>query len=359
MARLIISNHARQPIAELYYAANITWRKALTSYGYASFDLALSDSYANPTYLNPANYVHIYSDFADTSKFSNADFGGILNNDYEVKPKDGSVTIQAAGIGQLLDVSVVPATQSYFNVDVGTIIDNLVTTSDNFPKLGLTRFTVDPNGSPVVQYVAGFGDQIFQSIQKLVQDFGGDFEVRPDFTYAYHVRQGKDNPNQVIRYGQPGNIQVDASMHLVNTEMGNQVYNIGQDGTVYAFTVNQTSAQFYGPKTVVIEDQDTYTVEDALTKAKFEALKRAFPQAMLDGITLVDTSLFPFYQLNLGDAVTFEAPDLPFLASFQGLQRILAINYDDRKRVMQLTMGNALYVVLRGRLHEVRLYTSQ
>lgn len=359
MARLIISDHNRHPIAELTQdASNMTWRKALTSYGSASFDLPLSSQYATNTYLTPANYIHIYGDGADTSRFINADFGGVLVNDYEISPHNAIVTVAAAGIGQLLDVTVTKTTQSYANLDVGSIIDNLITTSDNYAKLGLTRFTVDPNGPNVVTYVAGFGDQVFTSIQKLCKDFGGDFEVRPDFTYAYYTRQGQDNPNLVVRYGNQGNVQVDTKMHLVNTEMANQVYNIGQDGTVYAYTVNQTSAQFYGPKTVVIQDQDTYSFQDALTKAQFEALKRAFPQQMLDNITLVNTPLLPFNQLHLGDSVPFEAPALPFLASFQTLQRILAISYDDRQRTMNLTMGNALYVVLRGKLHEVRLYTS-
>lgn len=358
MARLIVSNHQRQVLTELYYASNILWRKALNSFGYASFDLALSDPYATSAYLNAGNYVHIYSDLADTSQFANADFGGVLSNDYEVKPKQGTVTVQAAGIGQLFDVAITTTTQTYTNMDVGSIIDNLVTSSDNYTALNITRYTVDTGGAVVAQYVAGFGDQVYTSIQKLCKQYGGDFEVRPDFTYAYYVRQGQNNPNLVIRYGQQGNVQVDTNMHFVNTEMGNQVYNMGSDGTIYAYTVNQTSAQFYGPKTVVIQDDDTYTIADALTKAKFEALKRAFPQTMMDNITLVDTSLLPFYQLHMGDAVLFEAPALSFLQSFQGMQRILSVEYDDRKRVMNLTLGNALYIILRGKLHEVRLYTS-
>lgn len=360
MARVLLTNHSRQFTTELRFASNVTWRKALSSYGYASFDLPLSDTYADATYLNPGNYVYIYQDDADTSKLINADFGGVLTNDYEIKPKDGVVTIQAAGIGQLLDVSVVTTTQVYNNVDLGTIIDNLITTCDNFHALNLTRHTIDTRGPTVVQWEAGWGDQIFTDVQKLCQDYGGDFEVRPDFSYAYYIRQGEDNKNLVVRYGKQGNIQVDTGMHFVNTEMANQVYNISlEDNSTYAYTVNQTSVQYYGPKTVVIQDSDTYTAEDALTRAQFEALRRAFPQTMMDNITMVDTSLFPFYQLNLGDSVIFEAPDLAFLRSFEGLQRILAVEYDDRKRVMNLSMGNALYIVLKGKLHEVRLYTSQ
>lgn len=359
MAQVIISNHSRQPLAGLTLASNVIWRKALNSFGYASFDLALSDPYATTTYLNPGNYLHIYPDGANTTSFANASYGGMLNNDFRIEPHKGIVKIQSAGLAQMLDVSIVPTTQSYANIDVGSIIDNLITTCDNYSQLGLTRFTVSTLGVVVSSWQAGWGDQVFHDIQQLCKDYGGDFEVRPDFTYAYYIRQGQDNPNLVVRYGQQGNIQVDTGMHFLNTEMANQVYNISSNNnSAYAYTVNTTSVQYYGPKTLVIQDNNTYAVADALTKAQFEAKKRAFPQTMMDNITLVDTSLLPFSQLHLGDAVLFEAPGLPFLQSFQGLNRILAVEYDDRKRTMNLSMGNALYVVLRGRLNEVRLYTS-
>jgi hypothetical protein len=359
MTKVIVSNHSRQVITELFYASNITWRKALSSYGYCSFDLALSDPFASATYLNPGNWVHIYNDFVDSSVFANADFGGVLNNDYEIKPKNAIVTIQGAGIGQLFDVAVTVTTQNYANIDVGSLIDNLITTCDNYAALNITRHTIDTLGPVVTSYVAGWGNQIFTTIQQLCKDYGGDFEVRPDWTYAYYVRQGQDNPNLVVRYGEQGNVQVETNMHFVNTEMGNQIYNISTvDASQSAYIVNTTSVQYYGPKTVVIQDDNTYSAADALTKAQFAAIQKAFPQTMMDNVTMVDSSLFPFFQLHLGDAVLFEAPSLSFLQSFQGLQRILAVEYDDRKRIMNLSMGNALYIVLRGRLHEVRLYVS-
>lgn len=359
MARIIISNHSRQQLVELPYASNIIWRKALNSYGYASFDLPLSDAAATSTYLNPGNWLHVYSDIADTSQFGTADFGGVLANDYEIKPHEGVVTIQSAGIGQLLDVAITSTTKNYSGMDVGSVINDLVTTCDNFGLLNLTKYTVNTLGVVINSLTIEWGANIFSEVQKLTKAYGGDFEVRPDWSYAYYIRQGQDNPNLVVRYGQQGNVQVQTHMHFVNTEMANQVYNIStQNNSIYAYVTNITSVQYYGPKTIVIDDDGTYSVQDALTKVQFEAKKRAFPQTMLENITLVDTSLFPFFQVHLGDAVLFEAPALPFLQSFQGLNRILAVEYDDRKRVMNLSMGNALFVILRGKLHEVRLYTS-
>lgn len=358
MAKVILSNWQRKQIAELPYASNVTWRKALSSQGYASFDLPLTDQYATPHYLNPGNYVHIFSDTADTTDFANADFGGLLTNDFEVKPKNGVVTLQAAGLAQMLELSIVPNTQSYYNVDVCTVADNLIQTCDNYSRLGLTRGQVDTGGGLVSKFIAGWGDTVYGDLLNLSKQFGYDFEMTPNWVYNIRTRQGEDHPDYIIRYGSQGNVQVDTTMHYVNTEMANQIYYFSQDGSTQVYTANQTSVQFYGPKTLVVYDSNGYTSQDLLTKAQLEVAKRAFPSTLMDHIKIVDTPLLPFNKLVLGDRVTFESPSIPLLQSFNGLQRILAIQYDDKTRTMDLTLGNALYVVLRGKLHEVRLYTS-
>lgn len=358
MARVIVSDHNRNQLFQVQYANNIKWRKALDTMGYASFDIDLGNLYASPQWLHAGNYVHIYSDTADSTSFANADWGGILSNDYEIKPRDGIVTIAAAGLAQLLQVSIVPTTQIYTGVDLGSIVVNLVSTRDNAVDVNFTQFSVSGLGPVLSSYTAGFGDITYQDIIKLMQQYGCDFEVRPDFSYGFYIRQGQDRPDLVCRYGNHGNMVIDSMMHLVNSELGNQIYyqNGSQSETI--FVANTTSAQFYGKKSLVIQDDgSTYVDLDLQTRAQVELAHRAFPLFALDNVQIVDTPLYPFSQINLGDRVLFEAPSLPFLQSFNGLQRVLAIDYDDVNRIMSLTLGNAVYVVLRGKLHELRLYT--
>lgn len=357
MARVILSNLSKQPILELRSASNIMWRKALNSLGYCQFDLALTDPYCTPQYLAPNHYVHIFSDSADTTQYVNADFAGVLINDFQVKPKDGVITCSGAGLAHLLSVCLVSNTTSFVNKDAGTIMQGLISVADNYSVLPLTAYSVSALGPVVYSFMANQYDNVYTDIQTLCQNFAMDFDVRPDFTYGILVRQGRDQPNLVVRYGQQGNTQVDSTMNLVNTELYNQIYATSMSG-VTALAVNQTSADFYGKKSLSIEDadQNNYSQYDAQTIAQFEAAKRGFPLYLLDHVVLVNTPLLPFAQLGLGDKVLFEAPSLPMLSSFNGMQRVLAMEYDDRKQTMTLTMGNALYLVQKNKLHELRLY---
>ena len=358
MVRVIISNHQRKQLVQLQYAANVTWKKGLNSIGYASFDLPLSDPYCTPTYLNPANYVHIFSDTADSSSYANAEWGGQLVNDFEIKPKGGVATIAAAGLANLLEVSIVSATTIYNNLDIGSIVSSLITHCDNFSKIGLTQYSIATNGDAAVQWIAGFGDSVLEDIYTLCSQYGYDFEVRPDFTYGFYIRQGVDRPDLVARYGNSGNVQVDSTMKLVNTELGNQIYWIDQSANV-VFTANQTSVQYYGPSTIVVQDfGNTYVQFDALTKAQIALTQRAFPLYMMDNVTIVDSPLLPYSSIELGDRITFEAPSLPMLSSFNGLQRILTAEYNDRDRVITLTLGNAVYKVRKNNISEVHLYSG-
>jgi len=357
MAIVVISNQQRQPQFTLKYADNIKWRKALNTVGYATFDLPLSDQYADPAKIHAGSIVHIYSDSANTNSFANADWGGIMTNDYEIKPKDGLVTFSAAGLGQLIELSIVSATQTYTNMDLGSVTTGLLQSGDNFGAIPWTAYTVASNGPIVGSFIAGFGDPVYDDIIKLMGQYGGDFEVRPDFSYAFYVRQGVDNKNMVARYGNQGNVSLDTTMHLVNTEMANQIYYTSNSITGSIYVADPSAAQYYGKRTLVINDNGTYVQLDALTKAQLELAKRKHPLFVLDHVQIIDSPLLPFSRVHVGDSIVFEAPSLPYLQSFNGLQRILAVEYDDVKRIMDLTLGNAVYVVLRGKLHQVRLYT--
>lgn len=356
MVQVILTNQSRQQLVSLQNSANVVWRKALNSQGFAQLDLYLTDPYATPQYINPANYLHIFDDNDDSTNFSNARWGGPLVNDFEVKPKDGIVTIQAAGMANLLEMTVVANTQTYTNQHISDVILGILQAGDNWNALNLTAFSVIPINVTVSTFVAGAGDSVLEDIYKLCQDYAVDFEVRPDWSYAIYQRQGVDQPNYVTRYGDLGNIQVDSTMKLVNTELANQVTFVDNSND-FAFVVNQTSVNYYGPKSILIQDGDTYAQYDALTKAQLYAARAAFPLNVLDNIVLIDSSLLPFYLLEVGDRVVFETPSLPLLGIFQGMQRILAAEYNERRQTMTLTMGNAIYKVIKNHIHEVRLYS--
>jgi hypothetical protein len=359
MTSVVISDINQRPLMVLQNASNIKWRSALNSIGYASFDLPLSDAYANSQFLHAGNYCHIYRENVPTT-FANASWGGLIENDFEINPKDGYVTIGCAGLANLLRLSVVSVTSVYIvnngvAPDIGSIINSLMGLRDN-QTVGLTNLTVAHNAQLVNQFIAAAGDAVFDDISKLCADYACDFEVRPDFTWGFYARQGVDNPNLVVRYGNAGNVSLDTKMHLVNSEMANFIYVFDNSGNSGAAGADPALAQYYGKKSMSIQVGPGDVITDVVTRAQLEVVKRANPLFVLDHVQIVDSSLLPFYQLHLGDRVTFEAPNLPFLASFQGLQRILAIEYDDHKRIMDLTLGNAVYTVLRGKLHEVRLY---
>lgn len=355
MVKVIVSDHSRKQLVELPYASNVTWRKALNSIGFASFDLPLSDPYATPFYINPKNYVHIYQDGADSTNFANADWGGQLVNDFQIKPKSGVITVQAAGMANIIDAAIVTATTLFNGIDIGTSMFDLLVNCDNWNLLGLTQYTVSTMGPLAQSEIFGFGDSTLQDIFTLCEGYAMDFEVRPDFSYGIYLRQGRDRPDLVARYGDQGNVQVDSTMKLVNTELANQTYYIDNSADS-VFWADQTSVQYYGPRSVFIQDSNTFNAFDALTKAQLYTLKSAYPLYVLDNVTIVNTPILPFTSINLGDSVLFEAPSLPLLQSFNGLQRILAIEYNDRKQIMNLTLGNALYKIVRNRLQEVRLY---
>lgn len=309
MARVILSNHSHQPIVELKQAANVKWHNALNSVGYCEFDLALSDTYASPTYLNAGNYVHVFSDSADSTTFTHADFGGPMANDFEVKPNEGVVSVRAAGLSNLLNVSVINQTTTYQNVTVAQIVADIINNrNDNAPFLGLTMYT--NAGSQNVQlYQINFGDNAFNTIETLVTTFNSDFEVRPDWTWASYDRQGVDNPNLVARYGNQGNVQVQASMHILNSQLFNKVY-VGSDSSPFIATVtSQTSINQYGyfSEFVSASTNNIPTNQDELTMAQVELGKHEFPPVMLDNVVVVDTPLMPFGTFHLGDKIWFEA----------------------------------------------------
>ena len=355
MVQVILSNQARKQVTSLQNAANVVYRSALNSQGFAQFDLHLADPYATPLYINPSMYVHIFDDNADSSNYSNARWGGPLVNDFQMKPKEGVATIQAAGMANLLEMTVVSSTQVFTNSSLTHVVQTILSNSDNWQKLNLTAFTV-ATISETVTFVAGQGDSTLEDIYKICKNYAVDFEVRPDWTYALYARQGVDQPHYVTRYGDLGNIQVDSTMKLVNTEMANQVTFIDNSGNT-ALVTNQTSVNYYGPKSLVIQDGDTYAQYDALTKAQLYAARAAFPLSVMDDVVLIDSSLLPFSLLHVGDRVLFEAPTLPLLSIFNGLQRILSAEYNDRRQTMTLTLGNAIYKVVKDRIHEVRLYS--
>lgn len=356
MVQVILSNRQHQQLVSLQNVANVVYRTALNSQGFAQFDIFLTDTYATPTYINPANFVHIFDDNADSTNYSNARWGGPLVNDFEIKPKDGIATVQAAGMANLLEMTIVANTQTFTNAKVSDVITGILAAGDNWAALGLTAYTVATINVTVTTFVAGAGDSVLEDIYKLCQNYAVDFEVRPDWTYALYARQGVDQPHYATRYGDLGNIQVDSTMKLVNTELANQVTFVDNSNN-YVYVTSQTSVNYYGPKSILIQDGETYAQYDALTKAQLYAARAAFPLNVLDNVTLVDSSLLPFYLVHVGDRVVFEAPTLPLLGIFQGMQRILAAEYNDRRQTMTLTMGNAIYKVVKDRIHEVRLYS--
>lgn len=356
MVQVILSNQARQQMVSLQNAANVVYRSALNSQGFAQFDLNLTDQYATPTYINPATYLHVFGDNDDSSNYSNARWGGLLVNDFEIKPKEGVATIQAAGMANLLEMTMVATTQSFVNVAVSSVIQAILAAGDNWAALNLTPYVVTQVNVTVSQFIAAAGDSVLEDIYKLCQDYALDFEVRPDWTYAIWERQGVDQPHYVIRYGDLGNVQVDSKMKLVNTEMANKVTFVDNSNN-YAFVQSDTSVNYYGPKSLLIQDGETYAQFDALTKAQLYAARAAYPLNVLDDVVIIDSSLMPFYLLNIGDRVVFEAPTLPLVGIFAGMQRVLSAEYNDRRQTMTLTMGNAIYKVIKNRIHEVRLYS--
>lgn len=356
MVQVILSNRNRQQIVNLQNAANVVYRSALNSQGFAQFDLNLTDQYATPVYINPATYLHVFNDGDDSSNFSNARWGGQLVNDFEIKPKEGVATIQAAGMANLLEMTMVATTQVLDNLFVSDAIQHILQAGDNWNVLGLTAYTVATINVTVTTFVAGAGDSVLEDIYKLCQDYAVDFEVRPDWTYAIYARQGVDQPHYVVRYGDLGNVQVDSAMKLVNTEMANKVTFVDNSNN-YAFVQSDTSVNYYGPKSLLIQDGETYAQFDALTKAQLYAERAAYPLNVLDNVVIIDSSLMPFYLLHVGDRVVFEAPTLPLVGIFTGMQRVLSAEYNDRRQTMTLTMGNAIYKVIKNRIHEVRLYS--
>lgn len=356
MTRVVVSDQNRTPLLTLKDASNIKWRKALNAIGYASFDLPLNDPYATPTYLHAGNFLHIYDDNTNSTNFSLARWGGLMTNDYEIKPKDGLVTVGAAGLAQMVELSIVNTTTLYNNMDLGSVVVDLLTTRDNAAAMPLTAFSVSSLGPQVTGYTAGYGDPTWDDITTLMSSYGCDTEIRPDFTYGFYIRQGIDRPGCVARYGALGNVALDSAMHLVNTEMGNQIVYTGLSGSS-TYVADPSAAQYYGKRTLVIQDSAQYDPIDIQTRALEELAKRKDPLFVLDKVQLRDSSLCPFYLISIGDRINFQAPGLPFLSTFNGLQRILAMEYDDTKRTMDLTLGNAVYTVIKGKLHEVRLYT--
>lgn len=358
MVKLILSDRNRHQLAELSMASNIVYKKALDSQGYCQFDLFLSDPMATPKYINPSNYVHVFSDTADSTNYSEAQWGGPLVDDYKINPKQGIITCMAAGMANLLEMSILSTTANFTVGTAQDAINGILNISDNsLASLGLTPYTTQPNSlfPTINNFVGGWGDSVLEDIYKICQDYALDFDVRPDWTYAILNRQGVDNPHLVIRYGDQGNIQVDTNFKLVNQELANKVTFLDNSGNA-AYVVNQTSINYYGAKSILIQDGETYAQEDALTKAQLYAARAAFPLNLLDNVTVFDNYLLPFDQIRVGDSVVFEAPSLPLLQAYNGLQRILSVEYNDRKRTMTLTLGNAIYKVTRNHLHEVRLY---
>lgn len=355
MARVVISDSNLHQLFEVQYAANVKWRKALTSIGYASFDIPLNSAYADPRWIRAGCYVHIFNDTADSTSFTNADWGGVLENDYEIKPKEGVLTVAAAGMAQVLNVSIVNTTTVYTNIDLGSVVSSLVATRDNNLAITLTPYTVSAQGPVVGNYTAGYGDVVWSDLNTLMQNYSCDFEVRPDLSYAFYTRQGQDRPDLAIRYGDKGNVSLETQMHLVNTEMANVIYYSNNSTSIVV--ANPTSYQYYGKKSMSFSDGGTFADLDLATKAQVELAYRDHPLFVIDKAQIVDTPLLPFNQVRLGDRIMFES-DIPFLQSFAGLQRILAIDYDDTKRTMDLTLGNAVYVVRRQVLHSLRLYAS-
>jgi len=238
--------------------------------------------------------------------------------------------------GRLLDAKTY-ATQTY-----GLLLTQMLTDINAKKLTGISLGTVD-SGSLKTTRIVQNTDFLLDKIKEYCNDTNYDYGVDVNRLFNFYLRKGQDKIQYQVEYGgDADNILEAPSLSQDILSMANRVYaEILNSGTILLSSLvqNIASQALYPWVEDIANANDGVIVQSTLDNLVNGQLQRtAFPINSFS-IRIKDSTLCPFKDIFVGDAITVS---LPLYFGFKAVLRILQMKHTESTSERDIMFGQMI-----------------
>lgn len=225
------------------------------------------------------------------------------------------------------------ATQAY-----GSLLTAMINDTNTISSTGVSIGSI-ASGSLQTTRIVQNTDYLLDKIIEYNNDVNYDYEVDPTRKFNFYLRKGADKPQYVLEYGgQADNILSKPQLGKSSQDMANSAY--AETGGLTSTAQDTASQGLYGLLEGVLSVNSGITQQSTLDNMAVGAVQRtAYPIISLS-ITAKDSTLCPFSDISVGDAVTVSL--IPYF-KFKALMRIIEMTHDESTGRRDIVFGQIIY----------------
>lgn len=302
--------------------------------------LALSSPKCTPSNVQFGNHVELVDASGKTV------WGGVIvAHDFS----GSTVKITASDYSVLLYYRRLRAKQ-YPAMAYGALMQQMITDAQaarpDYP-IGITGYNIASDALQTTRLVKST-DFLWSKIKEFGDDANYDYGMTPDRFFNFWVRRGSDKLKYIAEWGgNRDNIISPPTLARNIKSLENSVYaesEVTGDGststTLTSSAEDATSEAIYGLYEGVFSPNDGVVIQSTLdTQVNGELQRNSIPADSVD-ITLIDSTLCPFDDLEVGDRIPLHLiPYFDYTASV----RILAMQHTEKSNTRKVTVGSLIY----------------
>lgn len=327
-------------IDELYRFAPPTYGWTLNDISTMDISFALNDPKCDPVTMQMGNHIELID---QSNKIV---WGGVvMGQSFE----DVAIRLNCMDYGILLKYCRMRAKQ-YPNMEYGALIQTMIEDcrAARAGNLGISIGEI-ATGALKTERKVDNSDFLWDKIKEYGDDANYDYGVDNNRAFYFCLRRGQDKPYYVLEYGgDADNIIVSPSLARDILDLANEVYAEvsipGEDGaedTILTATAgNDQSIQTYGLFEGVCSINTGVTLQSTVDTSAYGDVQRRSIPADTISLTIRDSALCPFDDIEVGDRVTLHiVPYFDYTASV----RILAMTHDESAGTRSITVGSTIF----------------
>lgn len=260
-----------------------------------------------------------------------------------------AVKITASDYSVLLYYRRMRAKQ-YPAMDYGALMQQLIADTQAARAdyaIGLAGYNIASGALQTTRLVKST-DFLWLKIKDFGDDANYDYWVGSDRAFNFSLRRGSDKPQYIAEWGgNRDNIISPPTLARNVKSLANSIYAesevTGDDGTSTTLTSSAEDADseaLYGLYEGVFTPNDDVSVQSTLDTQVNGKLQRDHAPADSVDITMIDSTLCPFSELEVGDRITLHL--IPYF-DYSASVRILAMQHTEKSSTRKVTVGNLIY----------------
>jgi hypothetical protein len=343
MKSLFIYDKSHIKLDEIMNYSGLTYGWTLNDIDTLEFNIGLEDNKCTQKNLFFFNHIEL------VDEKNNILWGGIIAGLVFQGPSVHVTCLDYLALlkGRLLNAKTY-ATQTY-----GSLLSQMLGDINAKNPTGVSLGSVSSGALQTTRIVQNT-DFFMDKIKEYCNDTNYDFDVNVNRSFNFYLRKGQDKAYYQVEYGgQADNILEAPSLSQDILSMSNRVYaEILNNGSIVLSSLTQdaVSQSLYPWVESVASANNGITVQSTLDNLVNGQLQRTSYPINSFSIKIKDSTLCPFNDINVGDAITVS---LPLYFGFKALLRILQMKHDESTGERDITFGQ---IILRPQPPIERLY---